>query len=70
MMKRARRKCLFPAKKRNELVASVVRNEHDEIIDKAIEKLITHVQFKYYPEQLKFLQDLDLQTIQLIVAML
>ena len=58
-VKRARKICLFLSKKRKELVASVVTNEHDEIIDKAIEKLLTHVQFKYYPERLKFLQDLD-----------
>ena len=44
VMKRARKICLFPSKKRNELVATVVTNEHDEIIDKAIEKLLTHVQ--------------------------
>ena len=59
MMKCARKKCLFPGKKRKELVASVVRDEHDEIVDKAIEKLLTHAQFKYYPERLKFLQDLE-----------
>ena len=62
-MKRARKKCLFPSKKRKELVASVVRDEHDEIIDKSIEKLLTQVQFKYYPERLKFLQDLDQQLL-------
>ena len=44
-------------------MASVVRNEHDEITDKSIEKLLTHVQFKYYPERLKFLQDLDQQLL-------
>ena len=62
-MKRARKKCLFPSKKRKELVDSVVRDEHDEIIDKSIEKLLTQVQFKYYPERLKFLQDLDQQLL-------
>ena len=59
MMKRARKKCLFPGKKRKELVASVVRDEHDEIVDTAIEKLLAHAQFKYYPERLEFLQDLE-----------
>ena len=51
-VKRARKICLFLSKKTKELVASVVTNEHDEIIDKAIEKLLTHVQFKYSPAML------------------
>ena len=63
VMKRARKKCLFPSKKRKELVASVVRDKHDEIIDKSIEKLLTQLQFKYYSERLKCLQDFDQQLL-------
>ena len=63
-MKRAKsKKCLFPAKKRKEMVVSVVRDEHGGIVDKAIEKLLVHVQFKYFPERLKFLQVLDQQLL-------